>query len=865
MKNNTQQKGNHNEINNVYDFIRENAPLKEVAEKVGLKLHKEGSKYQGNCPTGHTSNGEKCFTLFSDSFHCFSCGIHGDSTDLVEIVKGLPNSEAIDWIIAEFHLGAKLSKEHFKFRTLTAEERSERERFETIGKLYQVAYEWMHNQLFESHAEIELAYLITERKYNTEDITKSEWCYFPREVETRQYLLNKFPEYGKEIASLSLRGRKEDFSHLAFPYRDSCGRITGFVKRAPAAEGILINGKLERWDSTAGVSKNDIFNLCACKDKDSLLVLEGYPDALMFSVMGMDNVTAVGQGILSESHLEGLEKAKIKYVTLVFDNDAVGPKNTEKAIKMLLDKTNITSYVLEPSLLGTHKDPDEYVKANGIDAFSVLLKKIELGAVWLCRRLTAELGKADPIEKEKILEECLKVLSKIKKPTDESACIKLLAEKFGYREKQITDSLKIHIKLNKVAAYESNKIKEYERYLPFIETKTSQYAYFDRIKNSVHLGIKKDILESILASAGQYMPDVPFVLAAEFDIHENERVSLNKEQFNLFVPSRYMLLEKNVQQINPFKSFPNTYKLLSNLIPVYQERKLYLNWLAGILQTREKQNTAWVFRGEQGAGKGLMLDKILKELFGRKQAIQVEDQQLNSEFNPWLQNSMLIAFNEVACNTDSRNKVNSKLKAIITDSEIQINDKNVRQFYITNYVNCIFFSNEAIPIYIEHKDRRYNVVQTQGNLMNADWFKNDPEGFIAGLTEEVPMFAQFLMNWKYDPLKAKQVFVNETKATMVSSAMTRYEEFALHLKNVNLDWFKENANDSAMFAKKLPLDAVKIKKVEKRTLRELFEQIFTDTKINDVHFGKRMAECGIRSARLSDPNSQKEKKNYYIW
>lgn len=871
MKNNT-AKGFLNEIDSIYDFISANAPLEIVANKLGLKLHKEGSKHQGNCPTGHPSSGQRCFTInpynrnypkHSNYFYCFSCGISGDAVKLVEIVNNYSNSEAIDWLLDRFNLHDRLKTVQFQFKPLSPEQKQQRESARTKAMLYEAAYEWMKKQLTNAHAHQELTYLTEERKYSPEAISNSEWCFFPKEEEIRTYLTSLFPLNTEEIAALPLRGRMKDFSHLAFPYRNRRGEITGFVKRFPSKEGKIIGEKPERWDSTSGISKNDLFNLHACKGKDRLLAIEGYPDALIFSALGMDNVVAVGQGKLSESHIEGLEMNQVKYVTISFDNDDVGPGNTEKAVEMLLEKSFVIPFVLDPNELNPHKDPDEYVKANGLAAFKSLMKKIEPGATWLCKRYLKDHGMSDAIEQRQMLTKCLSVLAKLKNPTEQTQLIRELANHLNLNERQIKDELKQYTASNKVSEYKTNRIKEHERYLPFIERKTSQLAYYDRVKGSVHLGLKKDILESILASAGQVLPDVPFVFEAEFDTKDNERVNLKKEQFNLFVPTTFMLLEKTQQKIKPSTDFPSIYKLLTNLIPVYRERKLYLNWLAGILQTREKQLTAWVFRGEQGAGKGLMLEKILKPLFGQKQVIQVEDQQLYSEFNPWLQNTMLVAFNEVACNTEARNKVNSRLKAIITDSEIQINEKNVRQFYITNYVNCIFFSNESVPLYIEDRDRRFNVIQTYGNLQKQQWFSDAPDAFIGSLAEELPQFAQFLMNWVYDPIKAKTVFTNEAKSNIVNSGLNRFEEFALHLKNGDLQWFKDNANSNGLFDHQLHLDEVGKQQIEKRHLRELFDWIFTDSKITEVHFGKRMTECGIKSTRLN--NSSGIKTAYYTW
>ena len=193
----------------------------------------------------------------------------------------------------------------------------------------------------------------------------------------------------------------------------------------------------------------------------------------------------------------------------------------------------------------------------------------------------------------------------------------------------------------------------------------------------------KEILSNILASAQQLSPDIFPALKADIDVSMNERIDMEKEKFNFFKPTEYLLLSKTNNFINPFIEFPHIYRLLINLIPKYKERKRYLNWLAGILQTRQKQGTAWVFKGVQGAGKNLMLDSILKPMFGNDQVNIVDDYQLKSEFNPWIQNMMIIAFNEVAHDNDTRNSIKSRIKSIITDPEVTINEKNVKNYKIT--------------------------------------------------------------------------------------------------------------------------------------------------------------------------------------
>jgi hypothetical protein len=378
-------------------------------------------------------------------------------------------------------------------------------------------------------------------------------------------------------------------------------------------------------------------------------------------------------------------------------------------------------------------------------------------------------------------------------------------------------------------------------------------------------------LENILISGGEPMPDMFTVLKADFDVNINDRIDYDKEIINLFIPTPYMLLNKTAESFHPRYDFPHIYKLLMNLIPKYRERKRFLNWLAGILQTREKQLTAWVLKGEQGAGKGIFLDRVLKEIFGRRQTVKVEDSDLQSDFNPWLKNTIIVAFNEVAHDNSTRNNIKSRIKAIITDPDVMINEKNIRNYSITNYVNCLFFSNEKVPLFIEQSDRRLNVVTTGPNLISFEWFKKGPAEFINSLKPEVPKFAQFLMNWKYDPIAAKTCIENDDKSAMVSVAMNKYEEFALHLKQQDLEWFEENIihtpfEQDQAFLRKTSLFKVTASdltgKIRKDLALQAFNHIYTNQQVNNMQLGKYLKSYGIRSERarkVGDDNW------YYAW
>jgi len=188
--------------------------------------------------------------------------------------------------------------------------------------------------------------------------------------------------------------------------------------------------------------------------------------------------------------------------------------------------------------------------------------------------------------------------------------------------------------IGKVGGSSPIKFGYQKNLIPFIEKKTSSYAYFDWQDETLYFVESKDKLNQILMDQGYKLPEQLPVYKVIFNPLQDQIFDSKKRTINLFKLTDYMVYPKTNAKIILSQDCSTILKLISNLLPVSSEMQRFFNWLAGILQNREKQLTAWVFLGEQGAGKGLLLDKILKPLFGHKQVVKVEDEQLKSQFNP---------------------------------------------------------------------------------------------------------------------------------------------------------------------------------------------------------------------------------------
>ena len=394
-----------------------------------------------------------------------------------------------------------------------------------------------------------------------------------------------------------------------------------------------------------------------------------------------------------------------------------------------------------------------------------------------------------------------------------------------------------------------------DRTRPYVFIEKSTGSYWHLIDNKLNYA-SKDVIKDIFKSYNAPFPDPMPVLEFKFDVYDDNQIDLANRTFNLFTPTRYHRMKKNDIVILPERDFPMINNLLDNLFPMPAEKKHLLNWLGCILQTRRKLMTAYVLKGAQGAGKNLFFGHIIGPLLGEAQTVIIEDEQLKSTFNGAMKNVCFIAFNEVAHDNSGRNALNSKIKSLITDPVIIINEKYVKPYAIKNYANCMFFSNESVPLLVERSDRRFNVVETGGPLTATSWF--NAEKVIPMLIEELDAFAQYLWNIDIDIAMANTAIRNDLKEKMISAGMNRFEEFAAKLKDADIEWFLNNIDkeypswDGGGVINEEMLASMQEGKISKEVAHQLFNRINPESKTSIKKLTIQLSVHGIGDGRDND-------------
>jgi hypothetical protein len=248
-------------------------------------------------------------------------------------------------------------------------------------------------------------------------------------------------------------------------------------------------------------------------------------------------------------------------------------------------------------------------------------------------------------------------------------------------------------------------------YLAFLDKRSGSYyrGTYDTGTDELDIYIAKNetqvrhFAKQVGLPLGDFIPEWEI----SFDPHDNVRVDVNNRSINTFVPTPFMVATPRSVTAIP----PTINKVLHHALgsdPAVTEH--FINWLATILQTRGQTRTAWLLHGTQGTGKGVLMNSIIRPIFGFNQTAARRMEEFNEPYNGYMQNAFIVFVDEVQTSALRNEKgVIAKLKNFITEDRIVVRQMYQSGYEVQNYSNWIFASNMPDPISIEAGDRRFNV------------------------------------------------------------------------------------------------------------------------------------------------------------
>lgn len=328
--------------------------------------------------------------------------------------------------------------------------------------------------LFSESGKAELEYL-KGRGYTTSEIKKMELGSFRFETlcEKEKSFLYKC---GMGVEGLGVTHT------LSIPFRDSSGIIKGFAFRSLLNKEELKKENLQKYKNSYGLkTSEEFFNMNRCRNEKSLILVEGYMDALYLAEKGVKGVVACGKAIPSDLQINNAVESGVENFIFALDMDNAGQKAVKSAI-FRLDQLGISSKVIET--FKGFKDPDELVRAEGIDSFVELLNNAVSSYIFLAGELVDSCkAKVDAVEKG------YEIYSKIKSSVNRVYFTEALSEFTSWPKGAILKDYN-----RKETASNSNKVILEAKIEKELYKKLKKYIYeknLETIDNAIEILISK--------------------------------------------------------------------------------------------------------------------------------------------------------------------------------------------------------------------------------------------------------------------------------------------------------------------------------------------------------------------------------------
>ena len=296
------------------------------------QLRKTGAGYMGRCPFHDERTPSFSVSPAKGTYHCFGCGVGGDTIRFVQEMEQVDFVGAIEWLADRFNVP-------LEYEEVSPEHEAGRRRRERLLELLDAAASFYERYLWDSPAG-SLA-----RDYLTGRGLREEVC---REYRLGlalggQTLARKAVAKGFTTAELAAAGllnrRGNDYfsQRLLFPLADARGRVLGFQARK-LREDDPLRAKYVNSPEGELFRKGDLlYGLdrarSAIAREDRALVVEGNTDVLALRQAGLEPVVASMGTALTERQLKELARLT-KRIWLCFDGDAAGEAATLRGMEL---------------------------------------------------------------------------------------------------------------------------------------------------------------------------------------------------------------------------------------------------------------------------------------------------------------------------------------------------------------------------------------------------------------------------------------------------------------------------------------------------------------------------------------------------
>ncbi len=392
-----------------------------------VRLQKKGANYFGLCPFHNEKSPSFSVSRSKQMYYCFGCGAGGNVFTFLMEYENDTFPEAVKALADR--AGIRLPE-----ADASEEEKREQSRRSRLLAVNKEAAKYFYFQLRARQGEQGLAYL-RGRKLTDETIHRFGLGFANKTPDDLiRYLKSRgFPEELIREAGLANTDEKHGmydkfWNRVMFPIEDINHRVIGFGGR------VMGDGKpkyLNSPETPVFDKSRNLYglNFARSSRKGNIILCEGYMDVIAMHQAGFDQAVA-SLGTAFTPGQAGLLKRYTKEVLLSYDSDGAGVKAALRAIG-ILKEAGLSGRVIS---LEPYKDPDEFIKNLGAEAFQERIDHAENSFLFEIRMLEREYDLNDPEKKTEFYRAAAKKLCEFPEELERENYLQAVAERYhiGY-------------------------------------------------------------------------------------------------------------------------------------------------------------------------------------------------------------------------------------------------------------------------------------------------------------------------------------------------------------------------------------------------------------------------------------------------
>ena len=407
------------------ELVEEIRQKNDIVDVIGgyVGLQKKGSNYTCCCPFHSEKTPSFSVNRNRQIYKCFGCGQGGNVVTFVMKYENCTFPEAIKLLADR----AGVALPEVEYSQEQKEKESRRSRLLEINK---EAAKFFYYQLRTERGRLGSQYF--DKRELTED-TRKNWGlgYAPNNGEELVMYLRQKGYTDDLMMASGLASHSEKYgttckfwNRVMFPIQDINHRVIGFGGRVMGdGEPKYLNSpETEIFDKGRNLYG---MNFARTSRAGNIILCEGYMDVIAMHQAGFTQAVA-SLGTAFTPGQANLIKRYTKDVLLAYDSDGAGVKAALRAISILRD-AGMSGKVIN---MRPHKDPDEFMKNLGKEAFQERLDQAENAFMFEIRMLEQSFDLKDPDGKTRFQQEIARKLCNFTEDAERENYLEAVADKY---------------------------------------------------------------------------------------------------------------------------------------------------------------------------------------------------------------------------------------------------------------------------------------------------------------------------------------------------------------------------------------------------------------------------------------------------